>query len=251
MGRKKRNEPSTRLIHGECLEVMAGLAGDGVIVDMVLTDPPYGTTRCKWDSIIPIPEMWAAIDGLIKSNAMVCLFGQNPFTAELICSNRAMFSYTLVWSKIRHSGFLTANAMPLKAHEDICCFSHRQPTYNPQKTTGHKRVVCKGEVKAPMTHGGGVIEANYDSTERHPTSVITGRPVPHHDGLHHPTQKPVWLMEWLIKTYTNIGETVLDFTMGSGSTGVAAKRCGRNFIGIEIDERYHRIAGDRILAQLL
>ncbi len=240
------NKSTVNLMMGDCLERMEDIPSGSV--DMILTDPPYGTTACKWDSIIPLEPMWEQLKRIIKPNGAIVMTAANPFTSVLTCSNLPMFKYSLVWEKTTATGHLNAKRMFMRAHEDIAVFYKKPPTYNPQKTEGHKRKVSSAESKANCKktdvyrdHG----LTSYDSTSRYPRSVIKTSTDKQKSKLH-PTQKPVALMEYLIKTYTNESETVLDFTMGSGSTGVAAKNLNRNFIGIELDETYFNIAKERI-----
>lgn len=234
------------LMRGDCLERMKEIP-DGS-VDLVLTDPPYGTTQNKWDSIVPLEPMWEQLKRVIKPNGVIVMFCQNTFTFKLGLSNEKMFRYTLVWEKTKAGGFLNANRMPLRAHEDILVFYRKLPTYNPQFEAG------KPYVKKAVTNGDGdnygkfdrVGQVNVNEGKRYPRSVIRFSNDNH--GSLHPTQKPVALMEYLIKTYTNKGDTVLDFTIGSGTTGVACRNLNRKFIGIELDVDYFNIAKDRILA---
>ena len=231
------------LIHGDCLEEMKKIP-DGS-VDMVLTDPPYGTTQNKWDSIIPLEPMWSELERVTKSNGAIVLTSQSLFTAQVQMAS-PFYRYSLVWEKTKAGGFLNANRMPLQAHEDITVHYKKLPTYNPQKEKGEPYV------KKAVTDGDGgnygkfqrVGTINKNDGTRFPRSVIKIANDNH--GSLHKTQKPVALMEYLIKTYTNEGETVLDFTMGSGTTGVACKNLNRNFIGIELDKEYFEIAKKRI-----
>lgn len=234
------------LIQGDCLEKMRDIPDDSV--DMVLTDPPYGTTACKWDSIIPLELMWEQLQRVTKVDGAIVMTASQPFTSILVCSNLKMFKESLVWEKTTATGHLNAKRRFMRAHEDICVFYKKPPTYNPQKTTGHPRKIssAKSKVNSKATecygrHG----LTSYDSTERYPRSVILTSTDKQKSKLH-PTQKPVTLMEHLIKTYTNEGDKVLDFTMGSGTTGVACKNLNRSFIGIELDESYFNIAKGRI-----
>jgi DNA modification methylase len=234
------------LMQGDCLERMKEIPDRSV--DMILTDPPYGTTACKWDSIIPLEPMWEQLKRVIKPNGAIVMTASQPFTSVLTCSNLSMFKYSLVWEKTTATGHLNAKKMFMRAHEDLLIFYSKPPTYNPQKTKGHKRKVSSAEsklncIKTEVYGGHGL--TSYDSSDRYPRSVIKTSTDKQKSKLH-PTQKPVALMEYLIKTYTNEGETVLDFTMGSGTTGLAAKNLNRNFIGIELDETYFNIAKDRI-----
>ena len=215
-------------------------------VDMVCTDLPYQKTQNHWDNLIPFSEMWEQYERIIKNNGAIVLFGQGNFSAELICSNLKMYRYSLVWEKTKAGGFLNAKRMPLQAHEDIMVFYKKLPVYNPQMSIG------KPYVKKAVTNGDGgnygkferIGEVAVNTGTRYPRSVIK-IPNDNHNSLH-PTQKPVPLLEYLIRTYTNEGETVLDNCMGSGSTGIACINIGRNFIGMELDKGYFEIAQNRI-----
>ncbi|WP_051506665.1 DNA-methyltransferase [Ruminococcus albus] len=215
-------------------------------VDLILTDPPFGTTQNKWDSVIPFTDLWGEYERVIKDNGAIVLFGQGLFSDELACSNKKMFRYRLVWEKTKAGGFLNARRMPLQAHEDILVFYKKLPTYNPQMSEGRpyvKKAVSNGDGK---NYGkfDRVGQINVNEGTRFPRSVIKFSN-DNHNSLH-PTQKPVDLLEYLIKTYTNKGDVVLDSCMGSGSTGVAALNCERGFIGIELDPNYFAIAEKRI-----
>ena len=235
------------LWHGDCLELMSKIS-DGS-VDMILCDLPYGVTaNNKWDIVIPFDGLWQQYKRIIKDNGAIALFGNGMFTADLMTSNRGMWRYNLIWEKTQPTGFLNAKKMPLRSHEDICVFYKKLPTYNPQKSYGHARKVTKYEhgLQSKKTDNyGDYGRTTYDSTERYPKSVITFSKDIQKSALH-PTQKPVALLEYLVNTFTNPGETVLDNCMGSGSTGVACKKTGRNFIGIELDDGYFDIAKRRI-----
>jgi len=234
-----------KLIHGDCLEEMKNIP-DGS-VDMVLTDPPYGTTACKWDSIIPLEPMWEQLKRVIKPNGAIVMTASQPFTTTLIASNMKMFKYCWVWEKSHPSNIANAKRMVIKWHEDIVVFGDVGLTYNPQKTQGkknHSRGVANGKRTNVSIHNPNMLQVDDFSGLTHPKSVIKINN-PRIKGQH-PTQKPVALMEYMIKTYTNEGETVLDFTMGSGTTGVACKNLNRNFIGIELDKNYFEIAKKRI-----
>ena len=236
------------LIHGDCLEEMKNIP-DGSI-DMVCTDPPYGTTACKWDSIIQLEPMWEQLKRIIKPNGAIVMTASQPFTTTLIASNMKMFKYCWVWEKSKATGHLNAKKRPMVKHEDITVFYNKQPTYNPQglieKATP---TISKGDRgdKGKGSSGECYGVATKDAIQTH-----TGYPlsITKHNvdmkAKYHPTQKPVALMEYLIKTYTNKGETLLDFTMGSGTTGVACVNTNREFIGIELDAEYFKIASDRI-----
>ena len=232
------------LRQGDCLELMKDIP-DGSI-DMILCDLPYQKTQNKWDSILPFDSLWSLYDRLIKNNGAIVLFGQNSFSFKLGLSNEKLFRYTLVYEKSKAGGFLNANKMPLQAHEDILIFYKKTPTYNPQFNEGKpyiKKSVSNGDGNNYGTFNrvGGV---NKNNGIRFPRSTIKFSN-DNHKSLH-PTQKPVPLLEYLIKTYTNKGETVLDNCMGSGSTGVAAKNLNRSFIGMELDAGYFEIAKKRI-----
>ena len=228
-------EVNYELYHGNCLDWMPILASKGVKVNLVLADTPFGTTQCVWDSIIPFEPMWNGVCNLSNDNTAVLLFGQQPFTSELVVSNKKMYRYEWIWEKTNPTGHLNANSAPMKAHENILVFYNKQPIYNPIKTTGHERKTgTKRNCDTTPVYGEQkFVELVYDSTERFPRSVIVFPSDKQHTVLHS-TQKPVALLEYLIKTYTNPGDTVLDFCMGSGSTGEACANTGRNFIGIEL-----------------
>lgn len=226
------------LIHGDCLELMKSIP-DGS-VDLVLTDPPYGTTACKWDSVIPFEPMWAELKRITKKGGAIVLFGSQPFTTALIASNIKMFKYCWVWDKKRVSNPQLAKYQPLKCHEDVIVFSNGggKTPYFPQGLVD----IEKSRKKDTSNLGHCVRKAYVQTKTGYPKSI---QQFSFEQGLH-PTQKPVALLEYLIKTYTQEGETILDFTMGSGSTGVACVNTGRNFIGIELDENYFNIAKQRI-----
>jgi len=239
------------LWHGDCLNLMQDIP-DGS-VDAIITDPPYGTTACKWDSIIPLEPMWKQLNRIIKANGAIVMTSSQPFTSILVNSNLEFFRYCWVWDKYSSGNFQLANKQPLKIHEDVIVFSKGKCPYNKQMVVS-KRYKRKGS-KQGLIHFGSEIKYDYDSELRNPTTILCFKK----DGLigsneerrkrcFHPTQKPVALMEYLIKTYTNENETVLDFTMGSGTTGVACVNLNRNFIGIELDETYFKVAQDRISA---
>jgi site-specific DNA-methyltransferase (adenine-specific) len=212
-------------------------------IDLVLTDPPYGTTACKWDTRIPFEPLWAELHRVCKPNAAMCMFGSEPFSSAMRMSNLKCFKYDWIWEKSNGGGFLNANRQPLKRHEQISVFYQKQAFYLPQKRKG-KPYSCRrsaaGETTQDQTVAGWV---TVNSGDRYPTSVLK---IPNETGFH-PTQKPVALLEYLIKTYTNEGDTVLDPTMGSGSTGVACVNTNRKFIGIEREPDYFNIAKRRII----
>ena len=230
---------SIELLQGDCLELMKDIP-DGS-VDMILADLPYGTTRNKWDEILPFNALWKEYERIIKDNGAIVLHSQQPFTSKLIMSNSKIYKYSWIWSKSQVSGFLNAKRQPLREHEDICVFYKKQCTYNPQ--------MIKGKMQLKNTGGD---SSNYNKFEAQPhysdeyyPKTILDFPLRRFKGGH-PTQKPVELAEYLIKTYTNEGDTVLDNVMGSGTTGVACKNLNRNFIGMELDEEYFKIATERI-----
>lgn len=232
---------------GDCLEVMQEIP-DGS-VDMVLCDLPYGTTACKWDSVIPFEPLWEAYRRVTKPNAAIVLTASQPFTSALVMSNAGWFKYDICWRKSNVSGFLNAKRMPLRQHEDILVFCGGRLLYNPQFFAKPSVRAAQKTVGASGAYGDykeGVFRSIPNETG-YPRSVIDFSTAYHarEAGLH-PTQKPVALMEYLIRTYTNEGDTVLDNTMGSGTTGVACMRTGRNFIGIERDPTYFAIAEKRI-----
>ncbi|WP_417623060.1 DNA-methyltransferase [Parasphingorhabdus sp.] len=231
------------LINGDCLEELGKL--DDNSVDLILVDPPYGTTMCKWDSVLDLSKMWQQVSRVAKERSAIVFTAAQPFTSILICSNIKLFKYDLVWDKPNGTGFFNAKKMPLRNHESILVFYDKLPTYNPQKTEGHPRRTAKISSVNSECYGKGFKKTNYDSTSRYPRSIQKFSSDKRKSNLH-PTQKPLALMEWLVKTYSNKGDVVLDFTMGSGTTGVAAKKLGRKFIGIELDKNYFDIAKERI-----
>ena len=230
------------LLKGDCLELMKTIPSGSI--DAIITDPPYGTTACKWDSVIDFELMWEQLNRIIKPNGAIVLFGSEPFSSALRMSNIKNYKYDWVWDKVKGGNFAILKYQPYKTHELISVFSNKTHNYYPIKTPQKER---KGKVysssnSAPLKYNDGK-ERTYK--DKHPKSILTISNA-NQKGKQHPTQKPVELMEYLIKTYTNEGETVLDFTMGSGSTGIAAKNLNRNFIGIEQDENYFNIAKERI-----
>jgi len=248
-----------RLFCGDCLEKMKKIPDN--YVDMVMCDPPYGIVACKWDSIIPLEPMWEQLKRLIKPNGAIVMTASQPFTTILISSNMKWFKYCWVWEKGRATGHVHAKNKPMKCHEDVCLFSSgvtihanqskERITYNPQKTIGVPyRKTQKQSNSGMMNHAPSKVNKDYVGTvvenvgERYPRSIIKFNM--HNVGNAHPTQKPVALMQYLIKTYTYKGETVLDFAMGSGTTGVACGNLNRKFIGIELSEEYFEIAEKRI-----
>ena len=239
------------LYNGDCLEVMQKLISKDIKVDMILTDLPYGTTVCKWDNIIPFEPMWENLHKLVHEYTPILLFGSEPFSSCLRNSNLQEYKYDLIWSKGYGTNFLNANRMPLQSHEIISIFYKKLPCYNPQKKyvgikhdkpiTGKKTNQVYNQLKQRTPY--------VDDGYRYPLSIIK---YPNNKGETsnskrlHPTQKPVGLLEYLIKTYSNENDIILDFTMGSGSTGVACLNTNRRFIGIELDTDYFEIAKNRL-----
>lgn len=238
------------LLQGDCLELLPTIQDNSI--DMILADLPYGMTDNKWDSIIPPEPLFEQYKRIIKDHGAICLFGQEPFSSVMRLSNLKMFKYDWIWEKPKASGFLLAKKRPLSAHEVVSVFYKKMPTYNPQFTEGkpYIREFKKGQQGSQSesyNHVPNPLKTRRSDGKRYPRSVQKFTTA-EFDDFHgsHPTQKPVALLEYLIKTYTNEGMTVLDNTMGSGSTGVAAKKLNRNFIGMELDKEYFEIAKQRI-----
>jgi DNA modification methylase len=235
---------------GDCLELMPKHI-DEKSIDMIFCDLPYGTTKCKWDSVIDLPKLWSEYDRVIKDNGVILLFAQSPFDKVLGASNLNLLRYEWIWEKTKATGHLNAKKMPMKAHENILVFYKNLPTYNPQKTSGHKPVnsytksikegTADGEVygKTGVVSGGG-------NTDRYPRSIQVFASDTQKSKLH-PTQKPLSLIEYMIKTYTNEGDLILDNTCGSGTTGLGAKNLNRNYIMMEQDPEYYETACKRVL----
>ena len=242
------------LIHGDCLVEMQRIPDKSI--DMVLCDLPYevlnkSNKNAQWDRLLPFDKLWEQYERVIKDNGAIVLFAQGMFTARLMMSNPKLWRYNLVWDKCRATGFLNANRMPLRYHEDLCVFYKKLPTYYPQMEELNGR-----EPNHPQGHGkhkeknscyGNINRINPTYTDKkHPRSIIKIKAVHCNEGQAHPTQKPVALLEYLIKTYSNEGDTILDNTMGSGSTMVACVNTKRNGIGIELDDNYFKIAQERV-----
>ena len=238
---------------GDCLELMKDIPNKSI--DMILCDLPYGVLNksnknAKWDSVIPFDELWKHYNRIIKDNGAIVLFSSGMFTANLMLSNPKMWRYNLIWKKgDRTSGFLNANRQPMRNHEDIVVFYKKQPTYNPQMEYAgiEKANHTKGKLKETQTnncYGEFTNTQTVISEYKYPKSIINIQP--EHKDFYHPTQKPTELLEWLIKTYTNENEIVLDNTMGSGSTCVACINTNRHYIGFELEEKYFNIAKERI-----
>jgi len=235
--------PDIMLWQGDCLDLMPDI-GDGSI-DMVLADPPYGTTACKWDSIIPLEPMWAHLKRVIKPNGAIVLTASQPFTTTLISSNMGMFKYEWIWDKDRPSGFALCKKRPMVQHENILIFSKSQTTYNPQMVTGEPSHIGWNKTQDNSSQPKLTAIKKKYTDQKFPKTIIYEKKGGASTYIH-PTQKPVALMEYLIKTYTNEGDTVLDFCMGSGTTLVACRNLNRNGIGIEKDPEYFEIAKRRI-----
>ena len=238
-----------QLIQGDCITEMQKIESGSV--DAIITDPPYGTTACKWDSVIDFDLMWEQLNRIIKPNGAIVLFGSEPFSSALRMSNPKMFKYDWIWEKNKATNIFMAKYSPMKKHEVVSVFYKEKPLFKgvrvPRSESGKQRAKYihnpSNTGKRDYINGFKQTKSiKYDSDTKNPESIIYFNS----DRGHHPTQKPVALMEYLIKTYTNEGETVLDFTMGSGTTGVAAKNLNRSFIGIEQDPNYFKIAEERI-----
>ena len=242
-----------KIINGDCLEVMKNF--DDESIDMILCDLPYGTTQYEWDKTVDLVKLWGEYERVIKDNGAILLTASQPFTTELINSNKKLFRYEIIWEKTQASGFLDSNKKPLKAHEKILVFYKKLPTYNPQKYYAGTNSIRTGKKSFRSGHYGRFLdkeEAGTSDGMRFPRSVIKfsnwngalfGNTK---NAVKHPTQKPVELLQYLIKTYTNEGDIVLDNCIGSGSTAIAAKNLNRNFIGIEILGKYCQVAEARL-----
>ncbi len=247
-----------KLLKGDCLDLMKNIEDKSI--DLILCDLPYGTTKCKWDSIVDLDLMWKQYIRIIKDNGAILLTAQTPFDKVLGASNLKMLKYEWIWEKTQATGHLNAKKMPMKAHENILVFYKKLPTYNPIKTKGHKRKVSSKKNRDAAINRTNALNSylynkqdttnnkGYDSTERYPRDVLKFSSDKQKES-YHPTQKPLALMEYLILTYSNSGDLVLDNCMGSGTTGVACKKLNRNFIGMEMDDSYFEIAKNRINQQ--
>jgi len=257
-----------KLYNGDCLEVMKLIPDKSI--DAIITDPPYGTTNCKWDSVIPFDPMWKQLNRIIKDNGAIVLFGSEPFSSALRMSNIKNYKYDWIWDKVKPYGVFNAKLKPLKRIENIIIFSlgftangsKKNMCYYPQMTEAKKeniRAINKGSANSDFINGKrnkkiiNKSDTNYNPNKRYPDGLIkisSYQKETNSLNRVHPTQKPIKLMEYLIKTYTNEKETVLDFTMGSGTTGVACWNTNRDFIGIELDKEYFKIAEERIKNEL-
>lgn len=237
------------LFRGDCLKIMDTLIKQGIKVDAIICDPPYGTTACEWDSVIPFAQMWDRIKKIRKETSPILLFGNEPFNSYMRISNINEFKYDIYWQKERITNIFQLKKRPGKIIEIINVFYKKQPTYNPQMVihSGPKRTnkVKNGKLGILVDSQNRKPNEYNDTGTRYPLQIVNYKRDVLKSNLH-PTQKPVALMEYLVKTYTNAGDTVLDFTMGVGSTGVACKKTNRNFIGIELDEKYFNLAKERI-----
>lgn len=222
-------------------------------IDMILCDLPYGITQCKWDKELPLSDLWKQYCRIIKDNGVICLFGQEPFSSKLRLSNLVMYKYDWVWEKTHPKGHLNAKKQPLRAHENISVFYKNQPKYNPQMTHGHKRKVSRSNYQTggdgKSVYGKENRKTNYDSTDRYPRDVQVFSSGNQRAKIH-PTQKPIELMQYLILTYTDAGDVVLDNCAGSCSSGIAAHRTRRKFIGFELDKHYYDLANERLKAEM-
>lgn len=233
-----------KIYNEDCLECMKRI--DDKSIDMILCDLPYGTTQCKWDTVIPFEPLWEQYKRVIKDNGAIVLFASEPFASHLRLSNLNMYKYDWIWDKVKGTGFLNAKRQPMRNHELICVFYKKQCTYNPQKTQGHNRKQSyRSKDLQTDVYGEMKNDYTYDSTERYPRSIQVF-PTDTQNSSLHPTQKPVALCEYLIKTYTNENELVLDNCIGSGTTAIACINTNRNYIGIEKDTTYCDIANERI-----
>ncbi|MEE3805442.1 site-specific DNA-methyltransferase [Lysinibacillus fusiformis] len=238
------DELINQIFHGDCLQIMPTFPDKSI--DMILCDLPYGTTQCKWDVVLPFDLLWAEYNRIIKDNGAIVLFGSEPFSSTLRLSNINNYKYDWIWDKVKGTGFLNARKQPMRNHETISVFYKKQCTYNPQKTTGHVlKKSYRSKEKQTEVYGEMRKDYVYESNERYPRSIQVFSTDTQNSSLH-PTQKPEALCEYLIKTYTNEGEVVLDNCAGSGTTLVAARNLNRNFIGIELEEKYVEVARKRL-----
>lgn len=236
------------LKQGDCLEIMKEIPDKSI--DMILCDLPYGKSICTWDNILPIDKLWKQYNRIIKDKGIICLFGNEPFSSKLRMSNLKMYKYDWKWNKLNHSNPLLAKKQPLRVYEDILIFYKQQPIYNPQMKQGKPYKKDYGYKKHNNSISGVImVDKDNETGCRYPVNIIEFPMGRNNQERLHPCQKPVTLLEYLIKTYTNENDTVLDNCMGSGSTGVACVNTNRNFIGIELDENYFNIAKSRILGE--
>jgi len=235
----------SKLILAECIEEMKKIKKESI--DMILCDLPYGTTQCSWDSIIPFKDLWEQYERIIKLNGAIVLTASQPFTSNLVMSNPKLFRYSLVWEKSKSTGYLNSKKMPMRAHEDILVFYKKLPTYNPQMVQGTP--YDKGTAHRPTQvyrKQKGEIHVKNEDGLRFPRSVQYFKTAESEGKVYHPTQKPIAMFEWLIKTYSNENDIILDNCIGAGTTAIAAIRTNRKYIGIEINEEYYKISLERI-----
>jgi len=231
------------LLHGEAIETMQKMIEKGLKFDAIITDPPYGTTQCKWDVIIPLDQMWESIFFIRKNNSVICLFGKNPFTSLLNVSNIKEYRYELIWEKEQATNFLFLKNQFGQCTENISIFYKNQPIYNPQMIKTDKPIKSSGGNSSNTYKNQTFIGNKEIRYEKYPLNILKFN---RDKKTKHPTQKPILLMEYLIKTYTNEGDTILDFTCGSGTTLVAAKNLKRKCYGIEKEEKYCEITKNRL-----
>ena len=237
-----------KVYHGECLEVMDLMIEDNYLFDMILCDLPYGTTQNKWDSVIPLEQLWIRYEKLIKPNGAIVLTSAEPFTSALVMSNTKLFRYDIIWEKQKGSDPLNANRKPLRSHENILVFYKKQPTYNPQFTEGAP-YLRKGDCKVKSSNfneAKTINDRGSSDGKRYPKTVVKFTSEGMNSNNLHPTQKPVELLKYLIETYTKKGDKVLDNCSGSGSTAVACLETERSFVGIELDKKYMEISNRRL-----
>ena len=231
-----------QLIHGECIEKMKDI--DDSSIDMVFCDLPYGITSNSWDSVINLTDLWNSYNRIVKETGVTVLTASSPFDKILGCSNLKQLKYEWIWQKDTSTGFLNAKHMPLKEHENVLIFYRKKCTYNPQMKHGFKPYICKSGRSSTNYREGIDNHITISNGERFPTSIIK---FSRDSEKLHPTQKPVALVEYMIRTYTNEGDTVIDNCMGSGTTGIACLNTNRNFVGIEMNDEYYSKAKERIL----
>lgn len=239
------------LIQGDCIDVMTKMAEKGLKFDAIITDPPYGTTACKWDTIIPFEPMWECLNNIKKDNSPILLFGSEPFSSTLRCSNLKDFKYDIIWEKERPTNIFNMKKQVGKVHEIISLFYKKQCTYNPQMeerlgnyiSPEYDLTLCNNNGTETYNNTTYRYSKDYDSTKKYPRSVMK---FTRDRDRFHPTQKPIALLEYLIKTYTNEGDVILDFTCGSGTTLVASKKLNRKCYGIEKEEKYQEITKERL-----
>ena len=232
------------VFHGDCLEIMKSIPDSSI--DMILCDLPYGTTQCNWDVVIPFDKLWEQYERVIKENGAIVLTGAEPFSSILRISNLKLYKYDWIWDKVKGTGFLNAKKQPMRNHEIVSVFYKKQCTYNPMKTKGHnKKESFRAKHLQTEVYGDMKNDYSYSSTERYPRSIQVFSTDTQNSSIH-PTQKPISLFQYLIKTYTNEGETILDNCAGSGTTGIACINTNRNYILIEKEQKYFDVINERI-----